>query len=62
MESLLQRNAVNWFHFLRIILAAVLRTELWEGVVSMGQIREPSTVQEAVADEGSVGQDAVVEG
>lgn len=40
----------------------MLRTELWEGVVSMGPIREPSTIQEAVADEGSVGQDAVVEG
>ena len=40
----------------------MLRTELWEGVVSMGQRREPSSVQEAVAAEGSVGQGAVVEG
>ena len=35
---------------------------MWEGVVSMGQSREPRTTQEAIADEGGGGQDAVVEG
>ena len=61
MESLLQRNAVNWFPLPKDS-GCYVETRTVGGSSEHGAEKEPSPIQEAVADEGSVGQDAVVEG
>ena len=62
MESLLQRSAVNWSPLPEDHSGCCAENRTVRGSSEHGPRREPSALQEAVADEGSMGQGAAAGG